>query len=304
MNLNMKIILPILTIFLSYISFGQTNTEIENNSVNSVNYNEKKLNTAEKQKLVIDYVNHFVMKDTTWFIDHIIPLNYFVDSILESNELNLQDYFYSEINFEKSDLVNCCYDSINSKFLHKKYENEVLKTIFEFWEQFDTCSSFKIGKTEEQLELNNEHFQSFDFYGVEFTYKSKTFEVEIPKLIFRKIDSKVFYLKPPPVFGLMQVVNGATFIGGEEELYSFIYNNLKYPNSMKVSGKEGKVEVELLISDKGLIKQSKIIHSLSKDADEAVLNLIKKMPKWEPAIIDGKEVESMITIPIVFSLDN
>ena len=101
MNLNMKIILPILTIFLSYISFGQTNTEIENNSVNSVNYNEKKLNTAEKQKLVIDYVNHFVMKDTTWFIDHIIPLNYFVDSILESNELNLQDYFYSEINFEK-----------------------------------------------------------------------------------------------------------------------------------------------------------------------------------------------------------
>jgi hypothetical protein len=36
-------------------------------------------------------------------------------------------------------------------------------------------------------------------------------------------------------------------------------------------------------------------------SDEVII-LIKKMPKWAPAEIDGKKISSKVTIPVEFSL--
>lgn len=94
----------------------------------------------------------------------------------------------------------------------------------------------------------------------------------------------------------------AKFPGGEVAQAKFIAENLRYPEAMRQQGKSGRVFVTFEISKKGKIMNPRITKTPDEGFNDAVLQLIKAMPKWKPAKYHGKKVAMRMTLPIMFRL--
>ena len=87
-------------------------------------------------------------------------------------------------------------------------------------------------------------------------------------------------------------------VGGIKE----IAKNVKYPESARKDGVQGKVLVKAFVDKNGNVTKTIILTSLNADCDKAAEIAIKKT-KFEPAQKDGKNVDAEVTIPISFKLD-
>ncbi len=90
----------------------------------------------------------------------------------------------------------------------------------------------------------------------------------------------------------------AEFPGGLDSMYAYIHKNLKYPELAKEKGIEGRVFVSFIIEKDGSISNVKILRGIGGGCDEAVVEMVKNMPKWQPAKQRGKEVRCQFNLPI------
>ncbi len=91
--------------------------------------------------------------------------------------------------------------------------------------------------------------------------------------------------------------------GGQEALFSFLVNELKYPVNAKEKGAEGKAFVQFEILPNGEIANATILRSSKhNDLDEEALRVVEMMPKWTPAQKDGQNIKTKMTLPIQFQL--
>ena len=90
-------------------------------------------------------------------------------------------------------------------------------------------------------------------------------------------------------------------VGGATHLYQYFNDNLKYP-AVKDS-LEGEVMVKFTISVTGVIKQILIEKSLGDEFDREAIRLLENMPAWSPAKLNGKAVDSQVSVPIYFKID-
>lgn len=92
------------------------------------------------------------------------------------------------------------------------------------------------------------------------------------------------------------------FPGGEQEMYKFIKERQKYPESAIKANIEGGVITRFTIKADGSITNVHIIRGIHPDCDSLVIDIIKAMPKWEW----GKDVKNIkdtyFTLPVVFRL--
>lgn len=89
-----------------------------------------------------------------------------------------------------------------------------------------------------------------------------------------------------------------TFGDSEWELYDFLGKNLIYPQSAIDDSIEGTVIIAFVIAPDGSVTNPTVKQGVRQDLDEAALNAVKKMPKWNPAP-SGKESKE-ISLPIKF----
>jgi TonB family protein len=90
--------------------------------------------------------------------------------------------------------------------------------------------------------------------------------------------------------------------GNEEALYDYIGRNLRYPDSAKVNGIQGKVVVKFCVTSKGNVTGHEVIKSISPDLDAEALRVIKTITKFEPGYMDGKAKTVYYEVPISFVL--
>ena len=64
--------------------------------------------------------------------------------------------------------------------------------------------------------------------------------------------------------------------------------------------KEGTVYISFVIDETGKVTTPKALKGISKEQDEAALNVIQSMPDWDPAMNAGKPVKIKLSIPIRF----
>lgn len=91
----------------------------------------------------------------------------------------------------------------------------------------------------------------------------------------------------------------AKFPGGTDSLTLWISKNLRYPTDIDV---EGKVYVSFVVHSDGTITSIKILKGIGAEYDKEAIRLISTMPKWIPAQLGGREVNSIVRLPIVFHL--
>ncbi len=87
-------------------------------------------------------------------------------------------------------------------------------------------------------------------------------------------------------------------IGG----FGAIQRVLKYPEIARKAGIEGRVIVQVLVSEKGRVVKTRIMKSLGHSGcDESAVNAIKKV-RWKPALQRDKPVKVWVAIPVIFRL--
>lgn len=84
--------------------------------------------------------------------------------------------------------------------------------------------------------------------------------------------------------------------------FGAIQRVLKYPEIARKAGIEGRVIVQVLVSEKGVVERTRIIQSLGHTGcDEAAVNAIKKV-RWNPALQRDKPVRVWVSMPVIFKL--
>lgn len=96
----------------------------------------------------------------------------------------------------------------------------------------------------------------------------------------------------------------AEFPGGLEALIHYLASNIKYPEAAQKEGIEGVVHVAFVVKSDGTIASAKIKRGVREDIDAESLRVVNTMPNWKPATVDGKAVESEMTLPISFRLSD
>lgn len=93
------------------------------------------------------------------------------------------------------------------------------------------------------------------------------------------------------------------FPGGSQSMLEFINNNLNYPDLAKENNIEGKVYLKFVVRSTGEIDNIQIARGVHKVLDTAAIELVKKMPRWNPGVQNGKTVPVYFILPVVFRLD-
>ena len=92
------------------------------------------------------------------------------------------------------------------------------------------------------------------------------------------------------------------FPGGEEALYKYLAENIKYPIMAKNNKVEGRVYITFVIEKDGTVSDAKVLRSVNEELDAEALRVINAMPKWKPGTQRGVPVRVQYNIPITFKL--
>lgn len=95
----------------------------------------------------------------------------------------------------------------------------------------------------------------------------------------------------------------AEYPGGEEALREFIKQNLRYPDSCIEVQVQGRVILMLIIEKDGKISSVQMKRSVCDDMTNEAIRIVKKMPKWKPAKMNGEKVRCREYLPITFRLE-
>ena len=91
-------------------------------------------------------------------------------------------------------------------------------------------------------------------------------------------------------------------ICADEKMLKFIYTNLVYPESAKENKVEGTVVISFVVEKDGELTDIKVIRDIGSDCGMAALDVVKKMPRWENGIQEGRPVRVQFNLPIKFKL--
>ena len=92
------------------------------------------------------------------------------------------------------------------------------------------------------------------------------------------------------------------FPGGHEKLKEFIEKNKRYPKSLQDCGIQGRVVVTFVVKKTGRISHAKVVRGVDPASDKEALRVVRKMPRWIPGKMGGKNVDVKYTIPVDFRL--
>ncbi|HEX5112017.1 MAG TPA: TonB family protein [Saprospiraceae bacterium] len=95
-----------------------------------------------------------------------------------------------------------------------------------------------------------------------------------------------------------------TFPEGQEAMYKFIYERIKYPAAARENGISGVVIIQFVVSKEGDIQNAKVLRGIGGGCNEEALRVINEMPRWNPGQHDGRNVPVTFTMPIKFVLQS
>jgi len=89
--------------------------------------------------------------------------------------------------------------------------------------------------------------------------------------------------------------------GGKSAMIDFLSKNLEYPESASENQTGGRVVIQVIISETGIISDAKVIGERNDPRLEAeAIRLVNLMPRWKPGENDGKPVKCIWKILISF----
>ena len=93
------------------------------------------------------------------------------------------------------------------------------------------------------------------------------------------------------------------FPGGQQALFKYLSDNVKYPVIAQENGIQGRVICQFVVNKDGKIVDVEVVRSGGDPSlDKEAIRVIKSMPPWKPGKQRGKAVRVKYTVPVNFRL--
>lgn len=107
--------------------------------------------------------------------------------------------------------------------------------------------------------------------------------------------------EPDVVFVVVETM--PEFPGGQQALFKYLSENVKYPVIAQENGIQGRVICQFVVNKDGAIVDVEVVRSGGDPSlDKEAIRVIKSMPKWKPGKQRGKAVRVKYTVPVNFRL--
>lgn len=93
-----------------------------------------------------------------------------------------------------------------------------------------------------------------------------------------------------------------SFPGGDQALFKFLGENVKYPVIAQENGIQGRVICQFVVNRDGSIVDVEVVRPVDPSLDKEAIRVIKSMPAWSPGKQRGKSVRVKYTLPVNFKL--
>ena len=162
--------------------------------------------------------------------------------------------------------------------------------------------------SEEILPVENTYFYVLkNYYDVDWYFTDSTdyyacYDSIMVDLLKRKYGSD-FLQKARAITDSLEKTEywrkDASFYGGKPALSKFL-SNWTINNSMKIDTIKTKYRlyIKFEIDSTGEVKNPEIVRGINKKVDKKIIEIVSKMPKWEPAYLYGKSTRQIYTMPI------
>lgn len=103
----------------------------------------------------------------------------------------------------------------------------------------------------------------------------------------------------PPEERFVPVERMPEFPGGVEAWTAFLGRHLQVPDELE-AGERRTVQVKFWVDTDGSIGRFEVVKSAGAACDQEVIRVLKKMPKWKPALQNGHPIAITFTQPVTF----
>ena len=129
---------------------------------------------------------------------------------------------------------------------------------------------------------------------------SFTFEDEADGEVLKAKEVITHEVEEEVVFDVVEQM--PEFPGGEQALFTWLSQNIKYPAIAEENGVQGVVHVRYAVERDGSITDVKVMKSVDPALDKEAVRVIKSMPRWKPGKQKGETVRVRLTVPVTFRL--
>jgi periplasmic protein TonB len=84
------------------------------------------------------------------------------------------------------------------------------------------------------------------------------------------------------------------------DLQKYLAEHLVYPEQAKKGNIQGRVVVKMIIRKNGKIENVQLLRDIGGGCGEEAVRVVKAMPPWKPAMLEGKPVNINYTLPVTF----
>ena len=133
------------------------------------------------------------------------------------------------------------------------------------------------------------------------TIEVTTEETETEVVIAAPVEAPVEEEEEEVVFVIVESM--PEFPGGQQALFKYLSDNVKYPVIAQENGIQGRVICQFVVNKDGSIVDVEVVRSGGDPSlDKEAIRVIKSMPKWKPGKQRGKAVRVKYTVPVNFKL--
>lgn len=97
------------------------------------------------------------------------------------------------------------------------------------------------------------------------------------------------------VYEEKNVDNKPEYQGGAIEINKFIAANYKMPD---IDSYNGKVIITFIVETDGTLSDFNVVKDIGYGSGDEAIRIFKKSPAWKPAILDGKQVRTLVSFSI------
>lgn len=115
-----------------------------------------------------------------------------------------------------------------------------------------------------------------------------------------KVVTEVANAEPEP---FVVVEEMPMFPGGDSALLVTIAKSVKYPESAKAKGIQGRVIVRFCVTETGAVNKVSVLKGVDADLDAEAIRVVSSLPEFKPGKQRGKAVPVWYMAPITFALD-
>ncbi|MBQ7212146.1 MAG: energy transducer TonB [Muribaculaceae bacterium] len=108
--------------------------------------------------------------------------------------------------------------------------------------------------------------------------------------------------KVEKVYTTADVEQMPQFPGGDAALYSFIQSHLNYPAMAIENGVQGRVTVRFKVDKHGKVSNVSVARGKDPDLDKEAVRVVKMLPDFIPAKMNGQSVAVWYNLPVNFKL--